>query len=64
MKPEEKPLSQQAQKALQEAANRVVEEARRTHSTVVVWEQGAVHQIRADQLPPAMDQAATGGSST
>ena len=63
MKPKKKPLSQQAEKALQEAANRVVEEARRTQSTVVVWEQGAVHHIPADQLPPAMDQAAAGGSS-
>ena len=42
---------EQAEKAMQEAADRVVEEARRTNSSVVVWENGAVCCIPADQLP-------------
>ena len=49
---EEQSLSQQALTALQEAVDEVVEEARRTHGTVVVWEDGAVRHIPADQLPP------------
>ena len=58
---DEKSLLQQAEKALQDAVQRVIEEARRTHGTVVVWEQGAVREIPADQLPPPTDHAATGG---
>jgi hypothetical protein len=46
-------LFEQAEKAMQEAADGVVEEARRTHGVVVVWENGAVRRIPADQLPPA-----------
>ena len=46
-------LFEQAEKAMQDAADRVVEEARRTHGEVVVWEDGAVRHIPADQLPPA-----------
>jgi hypothetical protein len=42
-----------AKKAIQEAADGVVEEARRTHRVVVVWENGAVRRIPADQLPAA-----------
>ena len=42
MKPKEKPLTRQAEKALQAAANGVVEEARRTHGSIIVWENGAV----------------------
>jgi hypothetical protein len=49
---EEELLFRQAEQAMQEAADRVVEEARRTHGTVVVWEDGAVRHIPADQLPP------------
>ena len=49
---EEELLFQQAEKAMQEAADRVVEEARRTNSSVVVWEDGAVRHIPPDQLPP------------
>jgi hypothetical protein len=49
-------LFQQAEKAMQEAADGVVEEARRTHGVVVVWENGAVRRIPADQLPPAKEQ--------
>jgi hypothetical protein len=45
-------LFEQAAKAMQEAADKVVEDARRTHGTVVVWENGAVRHIPADQLPP------------
>ena len=41
-----------AEKAMQEAADRVVEEARQTNSSVVVWEDGAVRHIPPDQLPP------------
>jgi hypothetical protein len=49
---EEQLLFAQAEKAMQEAADRVVEEAQRTHDTVVVWEEGAVRHVPADQLPP------------
>ena len=51
-RPEGETLSQQAQNALQEAAQKVAEEARRTGGTVVVWQHGAVVEIPADQLPP------------
>jgi len=43
---------EQAEKAMQEAADGVVEEARRTHGVVVVWENGEVRRIPADELPP------------
>jgi hypothetical protein len=46
-------LFEEAERAMQEAADKVVEEARRTHSVVVVWENGAVRRIPADQLPVA-----------
>ncbi len=49
---EEELLLQQAEKAMQEAADGVAEEARQTHGSVVVWEDGAVRHIPADQLPP------------
>ncbi|MEN6450669.1 MAG: hypothetical protein ABFC96_09275 [Thermoguttaceae bacterium] len=52
MKLEEEQLSRQAEAALREAVDEVVEEARRMHGTVVVWEDGAVRRIPADQLPP------------
>jgi hypothetical protein len=50
---EEQVLFEQAEKAMQDAADRVVEEARRTNSEVVVWENGAVRHIPASELPPA-----------
>ena len=45
MAPEEQSFSQQALTALREAVAEVVEEARRTHGTVVVWEDGAVRHF-------------------
>jgi hypothetical protein len=51
-------LFEKAKKAMQEAADGVVEEARRTNGIVVVWENGAVRRIPADQLPPATTQPA------
>ena len=51
-KPREKQsLGQQAETALKEAVQKVAEEARRTGATLVVWQQGAVVEIPADQLP-------------
>jgi hypothetical protein len=44
-------LFEQAERAMQEAADGVVEEARRTHRVVVVWEDGTVRRIPAKQLP-------------
>jgi hypothetical protein len=55
-------LFAQAEKAIQEAADRVVEEARRTHGSVVVWENGAVRRIPADELP-AGEATASGRSA-
>ena len=52
MESEAELIFQQADRALQDAADRVVEEARRTNGEVVVWENGAVRHIPADQLPP------------
>jgi hypothetical protein len=46
-------LFEEAERAMQEAADKVVDEARRTHGVVVVWENGAVRRIPADQLPIA-----------
>jgi hypothetical protein len=45
-------LFEQAEKAMQEAADGVVEEARRTGGCVVVWENGEVRRLSGDQLPP------------
>jgi hypothetical protein len=45
-------LHKLAERALQEAVNKVIEEARRTDGTLVVWEDGAVKHIRARDLPP------------
>jgi hypothetical protein len=45
-------LHRNTEKALQEAADGVAEEARRTGGEVVVWEDGAIRYITADQLPP------------
>jgi hypothetical protein len=52
MQSEEQSLTQRAEEALQEAVNEVIEVARRTHGTLVVWEDGAVRHIPPDQLPP------------
>jgi hypothetical protein len=52
MKSEEQSLGQQAEKALQAAVKGVIEEARRTNSEVVVWEDGAVRHVPAGELPP------------
>jgi hypothetical protein len=45
-------LHRNAKKAMQEAADGVAEEARRTGGVVVVWENGAIRHMTADQLPP------------
>ncbi len=58
MDDQEESLGQRAETALREAVRGVVEEARRTHGVVVVWENGAVRRIPADQLPPAHASAA------
>jgi len=51
MESEDQSLGRKAEKALQEAVDKVVEDARRTNGTLVVWEDGAVRHITADQLP-------------
>jgi hypothetical protein len=42
---EEQSLGQKAETALKEAVKKVVEEARRTGGTLVVWKNGAVAEI-------------------
>jgi hypothetical protein len=37
--------------ALRQAARKVVEEAKRNGTTVVVWEDGKVREVHADELP-------------
>jgi hypothetical protein len=59
---EEQSLGQQAETALKEAVKKVVEEARRTGGTLVVWQNGAVAEVPADQLP-APGEADKRGSS-
>ncbi len=44
-------LTQMAETALKEAVKKVVQEGRRTGGTLVVWQDGAVAEIPADQLP-------------
>jgi hypothetical protein len=56
MDDKEQSLGEPAEAALREAARGVVEEARRTHGVVVVWKDGTVRRIPADQLPPAKEQ--------
>jgi hypothetical protein len=48
---EELSLAQRAEMALKEAAQKAVEEARRTGTALVFWQDGAVVEIPADQLP-------------
>jgi hypothetical protein len=59
---EDRLLFEQAEKAMQDAADKVVEEARRSYGVVVVWENGAVRQIPADELRPL--QSATADERT
>jgi hypothetical protein len=56
----DKELLDQAELAMQDAAERVVEDARRTHGVVVVWEQGTVRQLPPDQLPAHIRRTAAG----
>lgn len=42
-------LGQQAEMALREAVRKVMEEARRTGSTLVTWKDGGVQHVTADQ---------------
>ncbi len=51
MKPESELFFEQAEKALKQAVDRVIEQARRARSPLVVWEDGAAREIPADQLP-------------
>ena len=44
-------LSEKADAALLQAARKVVEEAKRMGTSVVVWEDGKVREIPADELP-------------
>lgn len=53
MKPDEQSLGQQAEEALQDAVEGVIEEARRNNGEVIVWENGAVRRILAGELPPS-----------
>ena len=57
---EEQSLGEQAEAALKEAVQKVTQEARRTGATLVVWKQGAVVEIPADQLPTPVNSK--GGS--
>ena len=45
------PLSEKAEVALLQAAQKVAEEAKRTGATVVVWENGQVREIPGSELP-------------
>ena len=51
MKSEEPSLGQEVEKALQAAVKGVIDEARRTNGEVVVWEDGAVRHVPANELP-------------
>ncbi len=51
-KRQERLLGERAEAALKEAVRKVIEEARRTGSTLAVWKDGRVVKIPADQLPP------------
>jgi hypothetical protein len=44
-------LSEKADAALRQAARKVVEEAKRNGTSVVVWQDGQVREIPADELP-------------
>jgi hypothetical protein len=55
MESEAELIFQQAERAMQDAADRVVEDARRTDGSVVVWEHGAVRRIPANQLSQSAD---------
>jgi len=59
---EDRLLFEQAEKALKEAVDGVIEKAKQTNGEIVVWENGAVRRIPADQLPPATDHVAANNS--
>jgi hypothetical protein len=44
-------LEEKSFAALRQAARKVVEEAKRKGTTVVVWENGKVREVPADELP-------------
>jgi hypothetical protein len=44
-------LSEKADATLRQAARKVVEEAKRKGTSVVVWEDGKVREVPADELP-------------
>lgn len=44
-------LEEKSFAALRQAARKVVEEAKRNGTSVVVWEDGKVREIPADELP-------------
>jgi hypothetical protein len=44
-------LSEKADAALRQAARKVVEEAKRKGTCVVVWENGKVREVPAEELP-------------
>lgn len=52
-------MMEKAEAALREAARKVHEEARRTGGTVVVWRNGRVEEIPADQLPSDLSPSTT-----
>ena len=54
---EETSLAEKAEAALQEAVREVVENARRTGGTLVVWKDGAVVELSGDQLPASRGAA-------
>lgn len=44
------PLPEKAEVALQQAAQKVAEEAKRTGATVIVWQDGQVREVPGSQL--------------
>jgi hypothetical protein len=53
-------LPEKAKAALQQAARKVAEEAKRTGATVVVWKDGQVREIPGSQLPDVSPPAPSG----
>jgi DhnA family fructose-bisphosphate aldolase class Ia len=57
-------LSSKVEAAFRQAASKVVQRARQTGTPVVVWEEGRVKEIPADQLEIKTDSAKANDSES
>ncbi len=52
-------LSEKADAAFQQAAKKVIQRAKQTHTPVVIWHEGKVQEIPSDQIESVLQQRPT-----